>query len=219
LAQAARQLPLDQTTAILAATLFSALLPQQAVVVERAENKPKLQGQDHLAVLAAAHQEEVLAVLETHLAPPHRKDQTEAQEVAPARTLAVVAVVAHRLLGQTEAGQKAAMAALGQRQALAVRQSLMAEAVVAVDILRRPQQMRVQAALAVAQMVAQKPMVQTEVPTRAAAVVAQEAAAPLAFLTQAAQAALASSSSNTTSALPQSSPSSHRRSGLHQRVR
>lgn len=36
---------------------------------------------------------------------------------------------------------------------------------------------------------------------------------------QAAQAAPASSSSNTTSALPRSSPSSHRRSGLHQRVR
>jgi len=33
------------------------------------------------------------------------------------------------------------------------------------------------------------------------------------------QAALASSFSSTTSALPQSSPSSHRRSGLHQRVR
>jgi hypothetical protein len=32
-------------------------------------------------------------------------------------------------------------------------------------------------------------------------------------------AALASSFSSTTSALPQSSPSSHRRSGLHQRVR
>jgi hypothetical protein len=32
-------------------------------------------------------------------------------------------------------------------------------------------------------------------------------------------AALASSSSSTTLALPQSSPSSHRRSGLHQRVR
>jgi len=36
---------------------------------------------------------------------------------------------------------------------------------------------------------------------------------------QAAQAVLALSSSSTTSALPQSSPSSHRRSGLHQRVR
>jgi hypothetical protein len=36
---------------------------------------------------------------------------------------------------------------------------------------------------------------------------------------QAAQAALASLSLSTTSALPQSSPSSHRRSGLHQRVR
>jgi hypothetical protein len=35
----------------------------------------------------------------------------------------------------------------------------------------------------------------------------------------AAQAAPASLSSSTTSALPQSSPSSHRRSGLHQRVR
>jgi hypothetical protein len=35
----------------------------------------------------------------------------------------------------------------------------------------------------------------------------------------AAQAAPASSSLSTTSALPQSSPSSHRRSGLHQRVR
>jgi hypothetical protein len=34
-----------------------------------------------------------------------------------------------------------------------------------------------------------------------------------------AQAAPALSSSSTTSALPQSSPSSHRRSGLHQRVR
>jgi hypothetical protein len=34
-----------------------------------------------------------------------------------------------------------------------------------------------------------------------------------------APAALASSSSSTTSALPQSLPSSHRRSGLHQRVR
>jgi hypothetical protein len=219
LAQAARQLPLDQTTAIPVATLFLALSPQRVVVVERAENKPKPQGQDHLAVLAAVHQEEAPAVLETHLAPPHRKDQTEAQEVAPAQTLAVVAVAAHRLLGQTEAGQKAAMAALGQRQALAVRQSLMAEAVAAVDILRRPQQMRVQAVLAAAQMVAQKPMVQTEVPTRAAAVVAQEAAVLLAFLMQVAQAAPASSSSSTTSARPQSSPSSHRRSGLHQRVR
>jgi hypothetical protein len=38
-------------------------------------------------------------------------------------------------------------------------------------------------------------------------------------LALAAQAALASSSSNTTSALPQSSPSSHRRSGLHRLVR
>jgi hypothetical protein len=35
----------------------------------------------------------------------------------------------------------------------------------------------------------------------------------------AAQAAPASSWSNTTSALPQSSPSSHRKSGLHQRAR
>lgn len=35
----------------------------------------------------------------------------------------------------------------------------------------------------------------------------------------AAQAAPASSFSSTTSALPRSSPSSHRRSGLHQRVR
>jgi hypothetical protein len=158
------------------------------VVVERAENKPKLQGQDHLAVLAAVHQEEAPAVLETHLAPPHRKDQTEAREVVLARNLVEAVAVARRLLGQTEAGQKAAMAALAQRQASAVRQSLMAVVAVAVDILRRLQQMRVQAVLAVAQMVAQKPMVQTEAPIRAAAAVAPEAAAPLAFLTQAAQA-------------------------------
>jgi hypothetical protein len=59
--------------------------------------------------------------------------------------------------------------------------------------------MRVQAVLAAAQMVAQKPMVQTEAPTQVVAVVAQEATALPAFLTQAALAALASSFSNTLS--------------------
>jgi hypothetical protein len=198
-ALAALQLPLDQTTATLVATLFLALSPQRVVVVERAENKPKLQGQDHLAVLAAVHQEEAPAVLETHLAPPHRKDQTEAREVVLARNLVEAVAVARRLLDQPEAAQKAAMVALAQHHLFLARRLLTAAAVAAVDILRRPQQMRVQAVLAAAQMVAQKPMVQTEVPTRAAAVVAQEAAVLLAFLMQVAQAAPASSSSNTPS--------------------
>jgi len=56
--------------------------------------------------------------------------------------------------------------------------------------------------------------------TRAAvAVVGRNKFRPLSPGQAAAQAAPASSSSNTTSALPQSSPSSHRKSGLHLRVR
>jgi hypothetical protein len=61
-----------------------------------------------------------------------------------------------------------------------------------------------------------EPMAQS---TRAVAAVARHHALTLLAHLQAAQAAPASSSSNTTSALPQSSPSSHRRSGLHLLVR
>jgi hypothetical protein len=74
-------------------------------------------------------------------------------------------------------------------------------------------------ALAAVEMVAQLLAVTAlrHLPTPAAAVAAHRQTHRL--LTLAAMAALASFSSSTTSALPRSLPSSHRRIGLHQRVR
>jgi len=99
-------------------------------------------------------------------------------------------------------------------QAFLVVASLMA-AVAAVALIRAAQ--LAQAAPAVAQMVqleAQPEMRELLIP---AAVVVELDMLPQPKV--AARAALASSSSSTTSALPQSLPSSHRKSGLHQRVR
>jgi hypothetical protein len=70
----------------------------------------------------------------------------------------------------------------------------------------------VRAVVAPGQIVAWQPLAQLIL---AAAVVGQ----PILDRQQAVLAALASLSSSTTSALPRSLPSSHRRSGLHQRVR
>jgi hypothetical protein len=80
-------------------------------------------------------------------------------------------------------------------------------------------QLVVQAELAAAVLVHQRPPELMEPSIQAAAVVARMEAHPHQMVIWLAQAAPASSFSSTTSALPQSSPSSHRRSGLHQRVR
>jgi len=93
----------------------------------------------------------------------------------------------------------------------------MPEAAVAVEEVTRHFLLRAaQAAQVVAQTEAKAEHHLPQQPTQAVAVVVVGTPEPDLVVRQA---ALASSSSSTTSALPQSLPSSHRRSGLHQRVR
>lgn len=83
---------------------------------------------------------------------------------------------------------------------------------------RQPQtQPEPEAQVAVVMAQTQRQPQQAELLTPAAVVVAVDLIRQI--LAQAVPAAPASSFSNTTSALPQSSPSSHRRSGLHLRAR
>jgi hypothetical protein len=124
------------------------------------------------------------------------------------RWLKQVAVAAHRLLVRMLlVAPLVEMAVMEPRHLFPVRLLLMQAGVVALSLLpvRSEQVVQVAVEMPLMEQAQVEPLI-----LAAAGAVATRAAA---------QAAPVSSSSNTTSALPQSSPSSHRRTGLHLRVR
>jgi hypothetical protein len=163
-----------------------------------------------VVVEIAARQEQATP----HLLVP-RKGQTAAQVAARQAVAVAVAVLLRRVLPVAHLRRATAEQAQ-PRQFQAVLLLTLAAAAAAEEVMRRTLLRAVQAAPVVAQTEAKAERHLPQQPTQAAVVVVVGTPEP--GLAEA-QAALALSSSSTTSALPQSSPSSHRRSGLHQRVR
>jgi hypothetical protein len=157
----------------------------------------------------------VVLVLATRLALRHLKAVTVAQ-AQPAVTLALAVVAAHLRSEQAPAHQKqAATAVMAPHLVFPVAASLTQVVVVEEVTPTIPLAQAAQVVAAMAALHPTQPVQRAPLTPEAVA----EAAETIRLAKPAAQAALASSSLSTTSALPQSSPSSHRRSGLHQRVR
>jgi len=131
----------------------------------------------------------------------------------PILALPAVAVAVHRLSARMARHRRVVTVAQELRLVFLAVLLLTPVAVVVVWFLA-PQ---AQAALAAAVLVRQVQLARLVQPILVAVEAVVER--PVAPARMAALAALASSSSSTKSALPQSLPSSHRRSGLHQRVR
>jgi hypothetical protein len=156
----------------------------------------------------------VPAVLAIHLALPHLKAIMAELDTAEGSLTTVAEVAAQVLLVKViPLLQKVETEQLRQSLAVALLMLVVAEVVL---ILHTTHQVE-PGEQAAAEMVVAALSVQMELPIQVA--VEAEAESRPELLMQAALAAPVSSSSNTTSALPQSSPLSHRRSGLHQRVR
>jgi hypothetical protein len=172
-------------------------------------------------VVAAAAHTPGQAVLETRLTlrPPKATTVETALGQQEQALMAVAAAAVHLLLAQTEVLLLVATVVPVQpHQYLAEVLPMLAAAAAEFLIQQRPLAVAAQAVAEQAAMEFPGLLEHQEPQTPEAAVVA----AVLLHQTSIKAAALAApvlSSSSTTSALPRSSPSSHRRSGLHQRVR
>jgi hypothetical protein len=172
--------------------------------------QPALAGTVALAVAVQEAQAEALGIR-----PPQvpRRGQAEALEIRMRLTMAPVVGAVRLLLAQTEVLQRAAMAAqVLHRQFLAA--ALLMRVAVAAQLMLAVRAVQEALAVVVRVVPAQILRALLERPILAAAVV-EVAVLNLLLTGWAAQAAPASSSSSTTSALPQFSPSSPRRSGSH----
>jgi hypothetical protein len=174
-----------------------------------------------MAGQVVAARELLAAAMAIHQAPRLHKATMAVDQVIAPRTMVLEAAVARLPLVLLAHLPLAAMAVLAQRrQSLAV--PLLMPVVVAAVMLVALAQAAAQAVAAVAAQTQRLIVTVLREPQTQAAAVGAVGLTPTCriHLTQrVVRAALASSSSSTTSALPQSSPSSHRRSGLHQRVR
>jgi hypothetical protein len=207
------------------------LHPQAAVVVAPQASQPIQQKatavMEALAAALVVYSRPIQteqAARATRRAFLRRREVTAATAIGKPLTKPKAAAVVHQRLVQQDQPQAAAMVALVQPRPLAARRLLILAAVVAVETaapqaVQRAAQAALAAVAAVVEQIRQPTAALLAQPILAAAAVVAALRELLRLLALAQPAAPASSSSNTTSALPQSLPSSHRRSGLHQRVR